>query len=141
MAMSRLSVVPVATAAILLSTVPGAAGKDRVRAAIDAPQRCDAAAGTTITVAWRLTTLFGGHRRPFGASGVFVSLDRTAGGTPVKRHARQDRAGHYTVRVKVPDGGIARIRVGLEGTSHFPDGTTKDADVYFPVSGDPCRRR
>jgi hypothetical protein len=138
--MPRLFLVPVAMAATMLLMVSGAAGKDRVRAVMDAPQRCDAPAGTAITVGWRLTTLSGGQRRPFGASGVFVELVRTGHGGPIKRHARQDHAGHYTVRVKMPQGGVRRIRIGLEGTTYRTDGAVADADVHFPVSGDPCRK-
>jgi hypothetical protein len=140
--MPRLVVVLLATAGAVAMVASDAAGKGAVRVVLDAPQRCDAAPGSVITVAWTMASEDGqGEVRPFGASGVFVHLVRGHGRAPVKRHARQDRSGHYTVRVRVPAGGIRKIKVGLEGTTYTAGGAAQDADHYFPVTGDPCRRR
>jgi hypothetical protein len=125
---------PAALAA--LAVAPPALAKDRVTATIDAPTACDAAAGATITISWSLANA---EHEPFGASGIFVRLRRFGGRPAVRKAARADRTGHYTVRVKVPRGGIRRIDVGLEGTT-TAGGVTSDADIFFPVRDDPCRR-
>jgi hypothetical protein len=128
-----IMLLPVAVAA--LAVTPPALAKDRVTATIDAPTACDAAAGTRITISWSLATA---THEPFGASGIFVRLRRFGGRPAVRKAARADRRGHYTVRVKVPRGGIRRIDVGLEGT-RTTGGVTSDADVFFRVVNDPCR--
>jgi hypothetical protein len=140
--MTRAAVVAVAVGAVLLAAPAGASAKGRVTATIHAPTRCDATAGTRITIAFGLTSVAAGALQPFGASGVYVVLRRTGGRAGVKRHATPAAAaGRYTARVTVPRGGIRRIDVGLEGTrTDVADGGTQDADVLFRVVGDPCRR-
>ena len=99
--------------------------------------RCDAAAGSTITVAWRLTSVEGDRRRPFGAGGVFVRLLSRSGARPAKAHARSARRGRYSARVRVPRGGIRRLQIGLDGTRHVGD-RIEPAPIYFRIENDPC---
>jgi hypothetical protein len=140
----RLSVVAVtalSAASLAFALAPTAApAKGRVTATVQAPTRCDAAAGTRVRIAFTLSALRadGQTAEPFGAGGVFVVLRRGEGRTALKRAARSGARGHYTARVTVPRGGIRRIDVGLEGT-RTSGGQTHDADVLFRVVGDPCR--
>lgn len=129
----------VAALAALAVAAP-AAGKGDVRARIDGPVRCAAAAGSTITVAWRLTSVEDGRRRPFGAGGVFVRLLSRSGARPAKAHARSERSarrGRYSAMVRVPRGGIRRLQIGLDGTRHVGD-RIEPAPIYFRIENDPC---
>lgn len=78
-----------------------------------------------------VATLRGPHgkRVPFGAEGMFVTL---VGAHGASTSATAKHGGPpYRVRVRVPAGGIHRIRFGLHGISSGPDGT-KPAPIFFP---------
>jgi hypothetical protein len=81
-----------------------------------------------------------GTRVPFGASGVFVLL-RRAGRPDVKRAARPAGrgTGRYTVRMRMPRGGVRRIDLGIDGTTTAPGGASRPAPALFRVVSDPCR--
>jgi hypothetical protein len=133
-------VISLAVAALAaLAVAAPASGKGDVRARIDGPVRCDAAAGSTITVAWRLTSVEGDRRRPFGAGGVFVRLLSRSGARPTKARARSARRGRYSARVRVPRGEIRRLQIGLDGTRYVGD-RVEPAPIYFRIENDPCRR-
>lgn len=123
-------------AAVLLGVAAApAAGKEGVRARIEGPVRCDAAAGSTITVSWRLVSRDG---RPFGAGGIYVRLLSDSGARPSKAYARERGRGRFRARVRVPAGGIRRLDVGLDGWRII--GKRRDyAPVSFPIQNDPCR--
>ena len=73
-------------------------------------------------------------RRPFGAGGLFVRLRGEAGG--FSRALGRGSDGRYTARVKVPRGGLASIRFGLDGV-RIVAGHESPAPVYFPLDNDP----
>jgi hypothetical protein len=123
------------TAALSLLVVAAPAdGKTGVRARLSAPVPLAAAPGETITVTWTL-----GYRdeqqrwRPgFDACDVFVRLASAAGGRPTVGFdsggaCRDHPGGDYAATVKVPEGGIGAIKIGLRGTT----------DVFFPLENDP----
>lgn len=114
-------------AAVLLPAGPAPA-KEGVRAKLDRPVNMQAAPGTRIRVAWTLRT----DGRPFGASGIFVVLTSATGARRTRALANQDRPGHFVARIRVPRGGIRRVRIGLEGWRTAGGHTTR-ADAYFPV--------
>jgi hypothetical protein len=134
----RLSVVSLAVVLAALAAAPGALAKGDVTATIERPTACDAAPGTSVTIAFALTTATDHGTEPFGAGGVFVRLRRADGRSPLIRRARSDRRGHYTARVRVPRGGIRRIDVGLKGEVRA-GGRVRPANHLFTVVGDPCR--
>lgn len=119
--------------ALLLVAAP-ADGKTGVRARLSATLPVAAAPGESITVTWTL-----GYRdeqqrwRPgFDACGVFVRLASAAGGRPTVGFdsggaCRAHTGGAYAATVKVPEGGIGGIKIGLRGTT----------DVFFPLENDP----
>jgi hypothetical protein len=132
-------VISLAVAALAaLAVVAPASGKGDVRARIDGPARCDAAAGSTIAVAWHLTSVEGGRRQPFAAGGVFVRLLSRSGASATKAHARSRGRGRYSARVRVPRGEIRRLQIGLDGTRYVGDRIER-APIYFRIENDPCR--
>ena len=130
--------VVVAALLLVLAAAATAPAKGRVQARIENRVQCDASPGSTITVAWHLFFVDRNRREPFGAGGVFVELRGAAGATPSRKHAA-GRRGHFRARVRVPDGGIRRLRIGLEGWRYVGD-EVFDADVFFPVVNPPCAR-
>jgi hypothetical protein len=131
--MRSLLLVPFAVLSVLLVAAP-AHGKTGVRARLSATVPLAAAPGESVTVTWTL-----GYRdeqrrwRPgFDACGVFVRLASAAGGRPTVGFdsggaCRDHPGGDYAATVKVPEGGIGGIKIGLRGTT----------DVFFPLENDP----
>lgn len=67
---------------LLLATSPIALGKQGVEARVKTQIPLDAAAGETVEIAWTLTYVERGKRRPFNADAVFVRLLNASGGSP-----------------------------------------------------------
>jgi len=126
------------TAALLCALVaaPPAKAKEGVRAQLMSHLALDARAGTTITVTWRLYYMQDGRRRPFGASELFVRLRSATGARATKAYGT-GRYGRYTAHIKVPRGGMAGIRFGLDGMRMYPDGRQEPGAMYFPLDNDP----
>jgi hypothetical protein len=132
--MTRLRIAFALGSAFFVLPLSPAAGKERVRARLDAPLAVAAAPGETITIAWTLTEQ--GERRPFGAGGVFVRLFSASGEEATKSRATEVAPGRYTAAIKVPQGGVGGIEIGLEGTRYI-GGRAEDADLSFPLDNDP----
>jgi hypothetical protein len=130
---SRILVVLAAGAVV---AAPTAIGKEGVRARLDVPLRRDAVPGSTITIAWTLSSFDHGVRQPFGAGGVFVRLSSASGAAPVKAVGRERAPGRYVADVRVPEGGIAAIAIGLDGT-RIVGRHREAAPLFFPVDDDP----
>ena len=77
----------------------------------------DAEPGSRVVVAWTLTYVEAGKRRPFGAGYVFVRLVGPRGSrTPLAYGVHLLRPGGYRARVKVPRGGVSRVEIGMMGS-------------------------
>ena len=122
-------------AAVALLALPAAA-KDGVRAELDEPVRLATPPGETIKVAWHLVD---GEGRAFGASGIYLRVTRCGGRSPMTVPASERSRGGYSARVKVPKGGIRRLRVGLKGWRIIGDRKER-ADVFFPFDPPLVRR-
>ena len=90
----------VVAAAVLVAAAP-ASGKEGARATLTTRVPLSAAAGTSFRVAWVVTILDNGRRRPFGAGGMFVRLLSPVRGQSVKVYAK-GVGGHYHATVRVP---------------------------------------
>lgn len=127
-----LFVVPLVT----LSAAAPAPAKEGVEATLTTNIPLDARPGTEVTVAWSLAYSGDeGHRRLFGASGVFVRFLSASGGAAQPGFAAQDR-GRYSARVVVPEGGVGDIEIGLRGWVSGATGTRR-SDLLFPITNDP----
>ena len=121
-------------AAAALLAIPAAA-KDGVRAELDEPVRLGTPPGETIKVAWQLVDQEG---RAFGASGIYLRVSR-CDRPPLTVPATERSRGGYSARVKVPKGGIRRLRVGLRGWRII--GARKErADRFFQFDPPLVRR-
>jgi hypothetical protein len=118
-----------------LAAVPASA-KEGVEATLVSPIPTDASPGETITVSWTLATEENGERTPFGAEGIYVKLLSAAGGKPTTGAATGSADGGYAATVRVPEGGIGGIKVGLVGWASDANGTRR-SDVFFPVTNWP----
>lgn len=127
-----------------LLAAPVVAGKEGVRARLEAPVPLSAQQGEKITIAWSLFYKDRSERRPFGAGGLFVRLLSASGEQPTRAHG-EGRRGRYVADVTVPEGGIGGIEFGLEGTRYvggMPDtGRAENADVFFPIVNDPFEQQ
>jgi hypothetical protein len=121
-------------AAAALLAMPAAA-KEGVRAELDEPVRLGTPAGKTIKVAWRLVDQEG---RRFGAGGIYLRVSR-CGRPSFTVPATERSGGGYSARVKVPRGGIRRLRVGLRGWRIIGDRKER-ADMFFPFDPPLVRR-
>jgi len=116
-----------------------AAGKEGVKATLTTPVPLASPAGTALHVSWTLTYRDeDGRLRPFGGEGIFVRLLSASGGPSTTAFARGTTGG-YAATVRVPEGGIRAIQIGIEGWSSGPNGTRR-ADELFPITNVPKRR-
>ena len=113
----------VASAGALLA-VPAAA-KEGMVARLDAPVRLGKAPGETLRVKWHMVHA---QASTASASGIYLRVSR-CGHRPLRVPAKL-RPGGFTVRLKVPAGGIRKLMVGLEGWRITP-GHKERADKFF----------
>jgi hypothetical protein len=91
-----------------------------------------------ITVRWTVESRGpGGKIVPFSAEGMFVKLigprgNATAGWASRVGERHPPKGPPYVAKVRVPVGGIERIRFGLMGFSEGANGT-HPAPVYFAL--------
>lgn len=118
-------------AAILVAALP-ATGKDGVEATLTSRIPLDAPAGSELKVAW---TLFSkdenGRLQAFGASEIYVRLQSATGAGAETAWAR-GQAGNYVATVRVPQGGIGDVEIGIRG---YVNGSP--SDEAFPITNDP----
>lgn len=106
-------------------------------ATLDSQLPSDPEAGSELTVGWTVgTPLEDGSSAPFSASGMFIRLI-PATGEPVEAIGTEDRAGHYTATIVVPEGGIAEVEFGLRGESCV-QGVCERSDFMFAVAEAPA---
>jgi hypothetical protein len=110
---------------------PAASAKEGAQARLLTPLPMHAAAGTLITIRWTVTVPGpNGRRMPFGADGMFATL---IGADHAISSATDKQGGPpFSVRLRVPAGGIHAIRFGLHGFSSGPRGT-RPAPMFFPM--------
>lgn len=101
-----------------------------VTATLAGPVDLTAPAGARIRIAWTFDNRFGG-------GGIFVRLV-SATGAPAEVAAAHGAPGHYSAMVRVPEGGIGDIQIGIEGTTSGANGS-HPAPVLFPITNDPLR--
>lgn len=111
---------------------PVASAKDGAQAHLLAPLPAHAYAGAVITVRWTVTvTAANGAQTPFGAIGMFADLvganHVTTSATATQSHAP------FSIRIRIPAGGIHAIKLGLHGFASGPGGT-RPAPVFFPIT-------
>jgi hypothetical protein len=107
----------------LLGGLAGAAAaKPGAQAHLVSPLPAQVGAGNRITITWTVDVPDeSGNRIPFGAIGMFVRL---VGRNGARTQATAPQtSGPFTVRLRVPRGGIRTIRFGLHGSS----------DIFFPL--------
>jgi hypothetical protein len=115
----------------LVAAVPAAA-KDGAQAHLLGPLPAHPAPGSFITVRWSVDVPGpNGKRIPFSAMGMFVRLVGRAGSSTTGT-ATQNAGPPYSARIRVPRGGIERIRFGLAGQSCGPNGCSR-SDAFFPL--------
>ena len=117
--------------ALAIAAAPAASAKEGARAHLVAPLPAHPAAGSKITVRWSVDVPGAdGTRVPFGANGMFIRLVGL-NGTSTQATAPQYQP-PYRVRVRVPAGGIHRVRFGLMGTGCDASGC-RPSPIFFPL--------
>lgn len=120
-----------AVVAALVVVVPAAA-KEGAQAHLLSALPRHAAPGSVVSIRWTVDVPgANGTRVPFGAIGMFVRL-RGVGDALTSATASQEEGPPYSVRIRVPRGGIRAIRFGLMGTSCGPAGC-RPSPMYFPL--------
>ena len=128
-------VLAVATVAAALAA-QSASAKTGAEAHLLAPLPAHARAGALVTVRWTVDVPGAGRERDrFEAVGMFATL---VGERAVTTTATAPQSwGPYSVRIRVPVGGIRGIGIGLLGFAVEEDGSRRPAPVLFPITNDP----
>jgi hypothetical protein len=100
---------------------------------LDSELPSDPQPGSELTVGWTVTNpMDGGTPAPFSAVGMFIRLIPPAG-EPVEAVGAEDRPGHYTATIVVPEGGIRSVEFGLRGESCV-NGACERSDLLFGIA-------
>ena len=112
--------------------------KEGAEARLDTALPRDAQPGSTIDVGWSVFSIEGEQTYPVYGSPVYIRLvgpDGTSA-TEVMGKEVPSGSGHYTASIKVPDGGIGQVIVGMIGDACTADGCQR-SDMIFPLTDDP----
>ena len=115
----------IAVLVVLVAALPAAA-KDGGQALLLLGIPHHRPAGSVITVRWTVKEA----GTPFAASGMFVTL---VGRGRSSTEVAPQKAPPYSVRIRIPAGGIRKIEVGLRGWAVTASGR-HFAPVLFPVA-------
>jgi hypothetical protein len=122
----------------LISSPPVA--RNWVNATLTSTVPLDSRPGTRLRISWRLWSLDQhGRKMPFDGGGIFARLVNR-GGTKATTATAYGHSGQYSAVVRVPEGGIGKIQVGIRGWSDGPTGK-HPAPVLFPLTNDPLRHK
>jgi len=128
-----LGFVAAAVVALMVATLATAKGTAQARLTTALP--LVAKPGSSVRVRWTVDVLDrSGERRPFGAGAMFVRLLSRTGGPSTTGY--NDGSGSFETALKVPEGGIGGVRVGLRGTRCDASGC-QPSDLVFPLVNDP----
>jgi hypothetical protein len=124
----------VIVACLVLLTAAGAVAKEGMAATLLGHPQLGARPGTTIKVAFRISTpsaeaATGDDHR------FYVRLLSKTGARSTHAYGKQ-RARHYVAPVTIPRGGVADIEVRLVGW-RYTAGETRRADALIPITNDP----
>ena len=118
----RLAAAPAVLAALAIALVGFAApvlAKESVDAQLEAPIARDTPGGTTLLLGVWVTMTDETGTHDVDGSPVYVRLTGPDGESSAAV-AAQGRAGHYTVRVTVPESGVESVEVGIRGSTDLP---------------------
>ncbi len=134
----RIAGVLIAGCAAAVALSGSASAKDGARARLLSSLPLGAAPGAIVRVHWVVDVPDGhGGRRPFGASGMVVRLLSRTGAHWTQAASSPSADGDVNIAdVRVPEGGIGGIRLGLQGTACGPAGC-HSAPLLFPIVNSP----
>lgn len=118
---TRLGTVPALLAALALAAVAAgpALAKEGFQAFLDAPIGRDTPGGTTLLVGVSVIFPEGSVAHPVEGSPLYLELVGRDGSS-VREMGREDKSGHYVVRIEVPPAGVGSVQIGVRGTSDLP---------------------
>jgi hypothetical protein len=130
--MRRILVTVVALALLIAAA---AAAKEGMTATLLGHPRLDAAPGTKIRVAFRISTPIAEAARGDDHR-FYVRLLSKSGARSTHAYGQQRRR-RYVARVEIPKGGVADIEIRLVGWQYRPGEAPRRADALIPVANDP----
>jgi hypothetical protein len=101
---------------LLLPLAATTLAKEGVEAVLDAPIGRDTPAGTELLVGMKVFAQDGDTTHPVQGTPMYLELTGPTGDV-TRAMGVQDVIGHYTMRIAVPEGGVANLEVGIHGTS------------------------
>jgi hypothetical protein len=129
--MRRVAITAVALALVIAVSV---AAKEGMTATLLGHPQLDAAPGTKIKVAFRISTISAEAARGDDHR-FYVRLLSKSGARSTHAYGKQ-RGRRYVARVKIPKGGVGDIEIRLVGWQYTP-GETRRADALIPIANDP----
>ena len=126
-----------AIAASLALALPALA-KEGAEAKLDTTLHRDATPGSTIDVGWSLYSVYAGDTNPLPGASVYLRLIGFHGNssTEVMGTETPRGSGHYKGSIKVPEGGIRQVLVGVVGENCVAGTPCERNDMIFPLIDD-----
>jgi hypothetical protein len=115
-----------------------ALAKEGAEAKLDTTVHRDATPGSTIDVGWSLYSVNAEDTNPLPGASVYLRLIGFHGNssTEVMGTETPRGSGHYKGSIKVPEGGIRQILVGVVGESCVAGTPCERNDMIFPLIDD-----
>jgi hypothetical protein len=126
-----------AIVAIIALALPALA-KEGAEAKLDTTLHRDAEPGSTIDIGWSLYSASATDTNPLPGSSVYIRLIGFHGNdsTEVMGTETPRGSGHYKASIKVPEGGIRQVLVGVVGESCVAGTPCERNDMIFPLIDD-----
>ena len=121
-----------------LALVLPALAKEGAEAKLDTVLHRDAEPGSTIDVGWSLYSVHAEDTNPLPGASVYLRLIGFHGNdsTEVMGTETPRGSGHYKGSIKVPEGGIRQILVGVVGETCVAGTPCERNDMIFPLIDD-----
>ncbi len=117
--LAAATVVVVMLAIALTAFAAPVLAKEGIDAQLEAPIARDTPGGTTLLLGVWVTMTDATGTHDVEGSPVYVRVIGPDGDSS-SAVATQSRAGHYTVRVTVPESGVKGVEIGMRGTTDLP---------------------
>ena len=127
---TRRTVALAAALFVVLVAAPAASAKEGLEVKLAAPIQTGAKPGDIVPLFFTASALTDAGSRPLQGTDIFLRLYGPTGAMTEAMGAEQRERGLYKVLIEIPEGGAARAKFGIHGSS-----SNRPADIVWPYDG------